>query len=325
MTPHTTEPKLPTLLVVDDQPLNIQILAHIFAPDHTVLSATSGAQALALCADQLPDLILLDVMMPDMDGHEVCRRFKADTRTQDIPIIFITVQNDPKEEANGLLLGAVDFIQQPVNATVVRARVQTHLRLRKALQQVWELAFHDALTDLPNRRLLNDRLGQVMAASQRNNYFAALMFLDLDNFKPLNDVHGHEVGDVLLVEVAKRLRECVREVDTVARFGGDEFVVVLSILSADAGESAARAATVAEKICSVLAEPYKLSIAQQDGSTLHIEHRCTVSMGVTLFQGHQATIVNIIKWADTAMYEAKQAGRDRIRFHGKPTEAITAP
>ena len=97
MTPHTTEPKLPTLLVVDDQPLNIQILTHIFAPDHTVLSATSGAQALALCAGQLPDLVLLDVMMPDMGGHEVCRRLKADTRTQDIPIIFITVQSDPHE------------------------------------------------------------------------------------------------------------------------------------------------------------------------------------------------------------------------------------
>lgn len=324
MTAHATEPKSATLLVVDDQPLNIQILKHIFGPDHRVLTATSGAQALAVCADQLPDLILLDVMMPDMDGHEVCRRLKADVRTQDIPIIFITVQDDPDEEAKGLLLGAVDFIQQPVNATVVRARVQTHLRLRRALHQVWELAFHDALTDLPNRRLLNDRLGQVMAASQRNNYFGALMFLDLDNFKPLNDVHGHEVGDVLLIEVAKRLRQCVREVDTVARFGGDEFVVVLSMLAADEGESATRASTVAEKIRNALAEPYKLSMAQQDGSTLHIEHRCTASMGVTLFQGHKASMADIIKWADAAMYDAKDAGRDRIRFYDKPTEAATA-
>ncbi|MEO7105722.1 MAG: diguanylate cyclase, partial [Rhodoferax sp.] len=220
------ESKLPTLLVVDDQPLNNQILVHIFGTDHTVLTATSGAQALAVCADQLPDLILLDVMMPDMDGHEVCRRLKDDPRTRDIPIIFITVQSDPDEEAAGLQLGAVDFIPRPVNAAVVRARVQTHLKLHKALHTVWELAFHDALTGLPNRRLLNDRLGQAMANSQRSAHYGAVMFLDLDNFKPLNDVHGHEVGDVLLAEVASRFRRCLREVDTVARFGGDEFVVL---------------------------------------------------------------------------------------------------
>lgn len=313
-----SETKLPTLLLVDDQPLNNQILAHVFGPDHTLLTATSGAQALAICAQQLPDLILLDVMMPDMDGHEVCRRLKADSRTQDIPIIFVTVQSDPDEEATGLMLGAVDFIPRPVNAAVVRARVQTHLRLRQALHQVWELAFHDALTGLPNRRLLNDRLGQAIAASQRGSYFGALMFLDLDNFKPLNDVHGHEVGDVLLIEVAKRLRQCVREVDTVARFGGDEFVVLLSMLAAEEGESATRASTVAEKIRNALAEPYKLSLAQEDASTLHVEHRCTASVGVTLFQGHKAAMADVIKWADAAMYEAKDAGRDRIRFYAPP-------
>lgn len=316
MAPQPAKTSLPILMVVDDQPLNIQILVHIFSPDHTVVTATSGAQALALCAQQLPDVILLDVMMPGMDGHEVCRRLKADTRTRDIPVIFVTVQSDPQEEAAGLLQGAVDFIPQPVNAAVVRARVQTHLRLRQALHQVWELAFHDALTGLPNRRLLNDRLGQAMAVSQRSMCFGALIFLDLDNFKPLNDLHGHEVGDLLLVEAAQRLKACVREVDTVARFGGDEFVVLLTALVAERAEAVDRATLVAEKIRNALAEPYSLSVPQGEGvEPLVVEHRCTASLGVALFLGNETSTANVIKWADVAMYEAKDAGRDVINFY----------
>ncbi|QTN28684.1 diguanylate cyclase [Rhodoferax sp. AJA081-3] len=316
MPQHQPKPPLPTLLVVDDQPLNVQILVHIFSPDHVVRTATSGEEALAACAAELPDLVLLDVMMPGMDGHEVCRRLKADPRTRDIPVIFVTVQNDPQEEATGLLMGAVDFIPQPVNAAVVRARVQTHLRLRQALHQVWELAFHDALTGLPNRRLLNDRLGQAMAVSQRSMCFGALIFLDLDNFKPLNDVHGHEVGDLLLVEAAQRLKACVREVDTVARFGGDEFVVLLTALVADRAEAVDRAGLVAEKIRNALAEPYRLSVSQGEGvAPLALEHRCTASLGVALFLGNAASTTDVIKWADLAMYDAKEAGRDMVHFY----------
>ncbi len=316
MAQHPSKTRLPTLLVVDDQPLNVQVLVHIFSPDHAVLTASSGAEALAVCAEHTPDLVLLDVMMPEMDGHEVCRRLKADARTKDIPVIFVTVQNDPLEEAAGLRLGAVDFIPQPVNSAVVRARVHTHLQLRQALHQVWELAFHDALTGLPNRRLLNDRLGQAMAASQRSMCFGALIFLDLDNFKPLNDVHGHEVGDLLLVEAAQRLRGCVREVDTVARFGGDEFVVLLTALVADRAEAASRAGLVAEKIRDALSEPYRLTVAQEEGTAAQVvEHRCTASLGVALFLGNATSTANVIKWADAAMYDAKDAGRDMIHFY----------
>mgnify|MGYP000873613751 FL=1 len=137
MTPST--PRKPKLLVVDDQAFNIQILYQIFKGDYEVFMATSGAQALALCADQSPDLILLDVVMPDMDGHEVCRRLKADPHTRDIPVIFVTGHNNSEEESLGLQLGAVDFISKPVNATVVRARVYSQLMLRETLRQVQEL------------------------------------------------------------------------------------------------------------------------------------------------------------------------------------------
>ena len=187
---------------------------------------------------------------------------------------------------------------------------------RKQMEdQIRQLAFYDALTTLPNRRLLNDRLQQSMAANKRSGCFGALMFIDLDNFKPLNDVHGHEVGDLALVEAADRLKRCVREMDTVARFGGDEFVVLINELSADRAESAALVASVAEKIHGALAGLYVLTIERDRKPDLRIEYHCTASIGVALFADHQTSQDDIIKWADTAMYQAKKAGRNAIRFH----------
>jgi len=182
-------------------------------------------------------------------------------------------------------------------------------------EQVRQLAFYDSLTKLPNRRLLNDRLIQTIAASKRSGCYAALMFLDLDNFKPLNDLHGHEVGDLLLVEVADRLKHCVREVDTVARFGGDEFVVVLSELGADKIESTAQARSVAEKILVTLAELYRLTFRRKGQADTTIEHHCTCSIGVALFINHEASPDEILTWADTAMYQAKDAGGNSIRVY----------
>jgi len=180
--------------------------------------------------------------------------------------------------------------------------------------QVQQLAFYDPLTNLPNRRLLNDRLGQAMAANKRSGCYGALMFLDLDNFKPLNDEHGHEVGDLLLIEVATRLTNCVRQMDTVARFGGDEFVVVTGELETDKAESSAQAGIIAEKIRSTLSEPYLLTIKNEGKADLCIEHHCTVSIGVALFSNHEASQGDILKWADKAMYQAKEIGRNTVRF-----------
>lgn len=185
---------------------------------------------------------------------------------------------------------------------------------RQAENVVHELAFHDPLTKLPNRRLLRDRLEQIMASSARNGLYGALMFLDLDNFKPLNDEHGHEVGDMLLIEVASRLRSCVREMDTVARFGGDEFVVLLNELDTDQAQSVSEAAIVAEKIRVTLAEPYLLHVSQPGEERVIIEHHCTSSIGVVVFIGHDRDEDEIIRSADKAMYQSKEAGRNRIRF-----------
>jgi len=186
--------------------------------------------------------------------------------------------------------------------------------LRESENQIRSFAFYDTLTQLANRRLLNDRLGQAMAASKRSERYGAVIFLDLDNFKPLNDMHGHDVGDLLLIEVAHRITRCVREMDTVARFGGDEFVVMLSELDVDKAASTAQAGIVAEKIRTTLAEPYVLAIRQDGDTETTMEHRCTSSIGVVLFVNHEASTEDIFKWADMAMYQAKTGGRNRVRF-----------
>jgi diguanylate cyclase (GGDEF)-like protein/PAS domain S-box-containing protein len=182
-----------------------------------------------------------------------------------------------------------------------------------------ELAFHDALTHLPNRQLLCDRLTQAMAANKRSGFYGALIFLDLDNFKPLNDAHGHEAGDLLLIEAADRLKGCVREMDTVARFGGDEFVVMLSELVAEKEHSTALAHGVAEKIRLALSEPYRLTIQRAGTADATVTHRCTASIGVTLFINHEATSDEVLKWADAAMYTAKGSGRNSVRFYAPAT------
>jgi diguanylate cyclase (GGDEF)-like protein/PAS domain S-box-containing protein len=186
---------------------------------------------------------------------------------------------------------------------------------KKTEEQIRNMAFYDSLTQLPNRRMLNDRLGQAMAASKRSGLYGALMFLDLDNFKPLNDTYGHDVGDLLLVEVARRLTGCVREMDTVARFGGDEFVVMFTELHTDKAESVIQAGVVAEKIRATLAEPYLLVQKQEGKAEVTIEHHCTSSIGVVLFIDHEASPGDIIKWADMAMYKAKDGGRNRYYFY----------
>ena len=157
-----------------------------------------------------------------------------------------------------------------------------------------------------------------MAASKRSGLYGALMFLDLDNFKPLNDTHGHGVGDLLLIEVARRLTSCVREVDTVARFGGDEFVVMLGELDVDKAESITQAGLVAEKIRITLAEPYLLKIQQEGKAEIAVEHYCTSSIGIALFINHEASPEDILKHADMAMYQAKEGGRNSVRFYYWP-------
>ena len=184
-----------------------------------------------------------------------------------------------------------------------------------AEKQILDLALHDSLTRLPNRRLLTDRLAQTMAASNRSGRYSALMFMDLDNFKSLNDVHGHYMGDLLLVEVARRIGSCVREADVVARFGGDEFVVILSELDLDRSASTIQAGLVAEKLRASLDKPYFLTFKKEGKTDLTVEHHCTASIGVVMFVNHDESQDHLLKWADAAMYQAKAAGGNQVLFN----------
>lgn len=200
----------------------------------------------------------------------------------------------------------VDNVMHGAIATFIDITERRHME-----EQVHQLAFFDPLTKLPNRRLLNDRVHQAIANCKRTSLYGALMFLDLDNFKPLNDAHGHDVGDLLLVEVARRIISCIRETDTVSRFGGDEFVIVLSELDKDETKSASQTRLIAEKIRSALSEPYILKIQNEGKQGNTVEHLCTASIGAVLFN-HSSILEDVFKLSDMAMYRAKELGRNRI-------------
>lgn len=193
--------------------------------------------------------------------------------------------------------------------------VKQDITERKKMEElIHQFAFYDTLTRLPNRRLFADRLTQAQAVAKRSGRYGAVFFMDLDNFKPLNDTYGHSVGDLLLVEVARRIRVCLRESDTVARFGGDEFVVLLTELNSDMNESFKNAALIAEKIRSNVAQPYFLTVGTDGHQEKIVEHRCTSSIGAALFLDRDESQDEILKMADNAMYLAKESGRDQIKF-----------
>lgn len=208
---------------------------------------------------------------------------------------------------------SVTFMHETQQFCVFCRDISRRKRLEAAMR---DMAYYDVLTGLPNRRMLGERLKQVMAATQRSAQQAALMFLDLDNFKPLNDSHGHEVGDLLLKEVASRLLSAVREIDTVARFGGDEFVVMLAALESDKARSMEDVLRVAEKLRQAVSAPYHLSYVDTQGAPHEVIHRCSASVGVVVFSGHEYTEQELLGQADQAMYRAKQQGRDRIVLSG---------
>jgi diguanylate cyclase (GGDEF)-like protein/PAS domain S-box-containing protein len=215
----------------------------------------------------------------------------------------------------------VEYWSQPIVVDgVVIGAIATFFDIterKKMEQQIRHLALHDVLTNLPNRRLLIERISQAQLSSKRTLQYGALMFMDMDNFKPLNDAHGHEAGDKLLIEVADRLQKCVREVDTVARIGGDEFVVMLAELDTDETLSRQQAEKISEKIRSALAEPYFINVTNDDGDNTVVEHYCTASIGVVLFKGTVSSKEEVIKQADDAMYQAKNAGRNKIVFYAE--------
>ncbi|KAA0977705.1 diguanylate cyclase [Pseudomonas sp. ANT_J28] len=292
----------PKLLIVDDQPTNIRVLHELFREDCDVFMATSGEQAITVCQTQLPDLILLDVVMDDVDGHEVCRRLKADPATQGIPIIFITAQQQESDEVLGLELGAVDFISKPINPTIVRARVRTHLTLKLQNDLLRSMALMDGLTGVANRRKFDEDILADWRQCFREQKPLSLILVDVDYFKRYNDRYGHLAGDGCLKSVAQALSETVRRpYDLTARYGGEEFACVLpnTVLSG--------AVDIAEKM------QERVRALGIEHSASDVDHVMTISLGVaTLTPTGELGFEALIEAADKQLYEAKKAGRARV-------------
>lgn len=291
----------PRLLVVDDDPVNLQVIGSYFEEDHDVTLVGSAALALELCREELPDLLLLDIVMPDLDGLETCRRLKADPLTRELPVIFVTAQATPQEETDALNVGAVDCITKPVNPAVVRARVRTHLTLKAQADFLRSLAFLDGLTGVANRRRFDEFMDAEWRRSRRSGATMALIMVDIDNFKHYNDTYGHLAGDVCLQAVARALNGALKRAqDLMARYGGEEFACVLPETDLVGGR----------RLAETLLEAVRDLAIPHDGVP---PGSVTISLGVaSQVPEREAAPENLLAKADARLYEAKAGGRNRV-------------
>lgn len=287
------------VLIIDDSPDALAVAkARLANEGHQILCAGGGVEGLQTAAREKPDLILLDLDMPDMDGFEVCRRLKADVDLCMIPIIFLSGSGGPEEKVKGLNLGAVDYVAKPFDAFELRARVNAALRTKHMQDLLIDYAKIDPLTGLPNRRALDERLQQEWARLARHGGNLSVIMADIDHFKKVNDEFGHPTGDQVLRHVARVLAAGCRESDMPARYGGEEFVIV----TPETGASAA--ATFADRVrMSICAQPLIIQ-----GKTLEI----TVSFGVADNEGTTSP-EELVQKADEALYLAKSAGRNCVK------------
>lgn len=321
-----------TILIVDDERFFCNLLQNVLEEDYQIIVVSNGLDALDILKRQHVDLILLDIFMPDINGYEICQKIKRINSCSTIPIIFLTVKIESKDETKGFAMGAVDFILKPISPPVAKAKVATQLAMsdknsklqqhsleverlvsrrtveltqeiaekQKVYEKLHYLANYDQLTQLPNRNLFNERLAYVYKLAKRNKTSFSLLLIDLDRFKNVNDSLGHHVGDLLLTQVGQRLSACLRGVDTVARLGGDEFTVTLTEL-----HHKQDAAIVAKKIISELSKPFDIY-----GQLVQIGS----SIGITSFPEDGGELSSMLKNADMAMYEVKNHGKNAYKF-----------
>ncbi|HEX8788328.1 MAG TPA: diguanylate cyclase [Telluria sp.] len=294
------------ILVVDDAMENIQILHAALQDEHEVLFAMDGPRALELARTQHPDLILLDAVMPGMDGYALCKELLAAPETDDIPVIFVTALSSPEDETRALDAGAADFISKPVNAAVVRARVRTQLTVKRQRDALRALILLDALTGVANRRAFDERLAAEWRRCGRSGLPVALALVDIDHFKLYNDHYGHQAGDNALIQVAAAMRRAAgRTQDLVARYGGEEFAFLLPQLDARGGTGVAKR---------LMAELEQIAIPHAASPTAP---RLTVSIGIAcMTPDEQHAPADLIQEADGLLYQAKDGGRNQYRANG---------
>ncbi len=309
-----SEEQTERILVVDDHPDNIEIInARLSSRGFVIETASNGQEALDLVHANPPQLILLDVMMPLMDGYEVSRRIKNDETLPYIPIILVTARDSTQDKVDGLDAGADDYITKPINFPELEARVRSMLRIKRLQDELDQknqeleevnkklrkLSITDGLTELYNHRHVHELLHEEFERTKRSGESMAVAMLDLDRFKMVNDTHGHPTGDVILVETSRILRDTAREIDMVGRYGGEEFIVILPGADEDA------AAHFAERVREAIS-----GYVFRDGE---IEVKMTMSGGVACYPHPGSDEPDtLIKRADEALYQAKEGGRNRI-------------
>lgn len=292
-----------TVLVVDDEKHNRNLLADLLKDDCRVILAKNGEQALQRAREQRPDLILLDVLMPDMDGYQVIQALKQDDDTRRIPVIFVSALDSPANEERGLDLGAVDYIAKPFHPSIARIRVRNHLLAVHQRQLLEQMAMIDAVTELPNRHRYNEVMQSEWRRCNRNHVQLSLAIFDIDHFKNYNDHLGHANGDVVLKQIAQKLAEFVRRPgDLAARYGGEEFVVVLP------GTDAEAALHHAQEICTAVEAMQIPHPASATGKYV------TVSVGGATRIPDQdgLDMPQLFAAADAALYRAKSQGKNRV-------------
>ena len=334
----------PKVLVADDNEHNLVALRRLLGRfEIDIVEARTGSEALSATLDHDFALALLDVHMPEMDGFEAAKLLAQEESTRYLPIIFVTATHaDDLSRLRGYGFGAVDYIAKPVNESILLSKVQVFLELyrhrnalraaaetlrernrqleaevaerRRAEELVRHQAIHDGLTGLPNRLLLEDRLEVAIERCRRDDSHFALIYIDIDSFKPVNDRHGHLAGDVLLVGVAQRLRQAMRAGDTIARVGGDEFVVIME--RAPDSDTAVRRV---ESIVAAMRTPYSLVLREQT-----VDVTISASFGVAMYPEHGTDYDSLLHAADDAMYRAKRDPALHYAIAEGPGDALSA-
>lgn len=294
----------PNILIIDDVKANSRLLAKRLGDDYNCHLATSGEEALLMLEKEQPDLILLDIIMPDIDGFEVCRRLKDNEKTRAIPVIFITSLDQEDDEAKGLSLGAVDYIKKPFHMAIVKARIRNHIALKQARDLLEKQAFIDSLTTIPNRRRFDEALNREWQNATIEQTAISMILMDIDYFKNYNDNYGHQQGDECLIQIGHILKRMLKnETELVARYGGEEFALILPHVS--------------EKEAFERAEMVRRAVLMQ-----HIPHKyssiseyITVSLGVAQINPKESTHPEtLLNMADHALYRAKDQGRNQVSY-----------
>jgi len=294
----------PTILIVDDEASNLMILSDLLHDEYDIKVAKSAKKAFEILKNQdfSMDLILLDVIMPEMDGYEMCKVLKNDSNTNNIPIIFVTAKVNQEDEEYGLNIGAIDYITKPYNQTIIKLRVKNQIEAKLKSDMLEELSMYDGLTNIPNRRFFDERFEQLDKECVRDKTSLCVMMLDIDYFKPYNDSYGHAKGDAALKKVASVLfKSLKRPSDFVARYGGEEFVILLKDVQKE---------DVAFVAKSLIEAVQALNI-EHNNST--IEKYITISIGISFKESHENILKEeVLKMADDALYRAKESGRNRV-------------